>query len=117
MTNHFIAPQEVPKPWGKELIYCVTDSYAFKMLCITKGHRLSLQYHVQKDESWFIKSGRVLITYQNETFEAGPGQFIHVPKGTIHRLAALEDTAILEVSTPHLDDIVRLHDDYKRNLP
>ncbi len=115
MTTPKQEPKETLKPWGKELLYCeIQPYYAFKRLCITKGHRFSLQYHPQKVESWLVVKGKIEIVYNEQTFEAIPGDFIHVPTGTKHRIKALEEAEIIEVSSPHLEDIVRLEDDYNR---
>lgn len=115
MSSSKQEPVVTPKPWGKELLYCKTDHYAFKKLCIMKGHRFSYQYHKEKEESWFILKGVAEITYGNHHFYASPGEFIHVPPMTNHRIGAPnEDVEVLEVSTPHLEDIVRLEDDYHR---
>ena len=110
----------VDKPWGYELIWAVTDIYVGKVLFVKAGHSLSLQYHEQKDESWLIQSGRARIelgavgadSLQDE--EVGAGAAFHYVPGTVHRITAVEDTTILEVSTPHLDDVVRLTDRYGR---
>jgi mannose-6-phosphate isomerase-like protein (cupin superfamily) len=90
------------------------------VLFVRAGHSLSLQYHDRKDESWFVQSGRAKLelgsagdAMLNETV-IGPGEAFHYPPGTLHRVTALEDTTILEVSTPHLDDVVRLEDAYGR---
>jgi mannose-6-phosphate isomerase len=115
-----VAPRHVDKPWGWELIWADTDLYVGKVLFVRAGHSLSLQFHNEKDESWYVQSGRA----QLELGEAGQGAlsteiiaegaaFRYVP-GTVHRVTALEDTTILEVSTPHLDDVVRLEDRYGR---
>jgi mannose-6-phosphate isomerase len=112
--------RKVEKPWGHELIWAVTDIYVGKVLFVKAGHSLSLQFHRQKDESWFVQSGRAKL----ELGEAGEsvlkeeviaaGAAFHYPPGTVHRLTAIEDTTILEVSTPQLDDVVRLEDAYGR---
>jgi mannose-6-phosphate isomerase-like protein (cupin superfamily) len=112
--------KRVEKPWGHELIWAVTDIYVGKVLFVKAGHSLSLQFHRQKDESWFVQSGRAKL----ELGEAGEsvlkeeviaaGAAFHYPPGTVHRVTAIEDTTILEVSTPHLDDVVRLEDAYGR---
>jgi mannose-6-phosphate isomerase len=91
-----------------------------KILFVATGQSLSLQYHERKDESWYVQSGLAKLelgssgdTVLNETV-IGPGEAFHYSPGTVHRVTALEDTTILEVSTPHLDDIVRLEDAYGR---
>jgi mannose-6-phosphate isomerase len=113
-------PRRVEKPWGWELIWAETGDYVGKILFVAAGHSLSLQYHERKDESWFVQSGRARLelgasgaAVLNEV-AIGPGEAFHYPPGTGHRVTALEDTTILEVSTPHLDDVIRLEDAYGR---
>ena len=112
--------RRVEKPWGYELIWAVTDIYVGKVLFVKAGHSLSLQYHEQKDESWLIQSGRARIelgAVGDDSLaeeEVGAGAAFHYAPGTVHRITAVEDTTILEVSTPHLDDVVRLEDSYGR---
>jgi mannose-6-phosphate isomerase-like protein (cupin superfamily) len=113
------APRRVPKPWGHELIWALTDRYCGKVLVIEAGKRLSLQKHVAKDESIYVLSGRLLLYLEDaggevRQLELGPGEARHVPTGRIHRYEALERTELFEVSTPELDDVVRLSDDYGR---
>jgi mannose-6-phosphate isomerase len=113
-------PDHVDKPWGYELIWAKSEAYAGKILFVRAGHAISLQFHNEKDESWYILEGRAELELggvgqavtQNEI--VGPGAAFHFPPGTVHRLRAVEDTRILEVSTPQLDDIVRLEDEYGR---
>jgi mannose-6-phosphate isomerase len=113
-------PRKVDKPWGYELIWAVTDSYAGKILFVKAGESLSLQFHNVKDEAWYILEGRAKLELSapgermlnNEVI--GPGAAFHFPPGTVHRLTAVEDTMILEASTPQLDDVVRLEDRYGR---
>ena len=113
-------PRRVSKPWGWELIWAHTDDYLGKVLFVKAGESLSLQYHEQKDESWLIQSGLARIELgsvdDGELAEdtVGPGAAFHYRPGTVHRITAVEDTTILEVSTPHLDDVVRLADSYGR---
>jgi mannose-6-phosphate isomerase len=90
------------------------------VLFVEAGHSLSLQYHERKDESWYVQSGRARLelgssgdAVLNEAL-VGPGEAFHYPPGTVHRVTALEDTTILEVSTPQLEDVVRLEDAYGR---
>jgi mannose-6-phosphate isomerase len=112
--------RKVEKPWGHELIWAVTDVYVGKVLFVKAGHSLSLQFHRQKDESWFVQSGRAKLelgdagesVLKEEVIAAGAA--FHYPPGTVHRVTAIEDTTILEVSTPQLDDVVRLEDAYGR---
>jgi len=114
-------PKIVPKPWGEELWLAHTDRYAGKILTIKKGCRLSLQYHERKHEVQYVDSGRVKYTLGSSDrpgdyreLIAGPGTVVVLPPGAVHRLEALEDTRLFEVSTPELEDIVRLDDDYGR---
>ena len=112
--------RRVDKPWGYELIWALTETYCGKLLFVKAGHSLSLQYHVQKDESWLVQAGRAKVelgtTEDTELTEAilEPGDTLHYSPGTVHRVTAIEDTTILEVSTPHLDDVVRIEDAYGR---
>ena len=112
--------RKVEKPWGHELIWALTDTYCGKVLFVKAGCALSLQYHEEKDESWLVQSGRARLelgeTGQGVLHEevVTAGAAFHYRPGTVHRVTALEDTTILEVSTPHLDDVVRLEDLYGR---
>ena len=112
--------RRVDKPWGYELIWALTDLYCGKLLHVRAGHSLSLQFHREKDESWLVQEGRARIEL-GEAGQAvlaeevvGPGAAFRYVPGTVHRVTALEDTTILEVSTPQLDDVVRLEDAYGR---
>ncbi|HEY5625246.1 MAG TPA: cupin domain-containing protein [Dehalococcoidia bacterium] len=114
-------PQVVAKPWGEELWLAHTDRYAGKILTVKKGHRLSLQFHERKHEAQYIDSGRVKYTLGSRDRPgdyreviAGPGTVVVLPPGAVHRMEALEDARLFEVSTPELEDIVRLDDDYGR---
>jgi mannose-6-phosphate isomerase len=113
-------PERVEKPWGWELIWALTDRYCGKLLFVRAGQALSLQYHEAKDESWYVQEGRATLelgTVESGDLEAGeirPGDCFHFSPGTVHRLRAIEDTLIVEVSTPDLGDVVRLADDYGR---
>ena len=112
-------PTRVDKPWGHELIWGHTDRYVGKVLHVKAGHALSLQYHERKDETIHLLTGRM-------TFWAGPseseldevdlneGQSFRIRPGTVHRMEAVTDVDILEVSTPDLEDVVRLQDRYGR---
>lgn len=109
----------VEKPWGSELWIAHTDKYAAKILKIKKGGRLSYQYHEVKHETLYLTEGRVRFTLENdkgeiEVTDIGPGEIREVKPGRKHRMEALEDSAFFEVSTPELDDVVRIEDDYKR---
>jgi len=112
--------RRVEKPWGWELIWAETERYVGKVLFVRAGEALSLQFHRVKDEAWFVQSGRARIelgnsgdAVLNEEVVAAPAYFRFAP-GTVHRVTALEDTTIFEVSTPELDDVVRLEDRYGR---
>jgi len=112
-------PQRVEKPWGYELWWAETPHYAGKILHVDAGHRLSLQMHREKDESSYLLSGRLRLTRgpsaeELTTEEIGPGFTWRVEPGTVHTIEALEHSDVLEVSTPHLDDVVRLQDRYGR---
>jgi mannose-6-phosphate isomerase-like protein (cupin superfamily) len=112
--------RRVEKPWGWELIWADTDAYAGKLLFIRAGESLSLQFHNAKDESWYVQEGRAKLEL-GATGQAvlnseviGPGACFRFRPGTVHRVTALEDATIIEVSTAHLDDVVRLEDRYGR---
>jgi mannose-6-phosphate isomerase len=113
-------PRRVDKPWGHELIWAVTEAYCGKVLFVRAGQALSLQFHREKDESWYVHSGRAELqvgavgeaVLKTEVIVAGAA--LRFRPGTVHRVTALEDTIILEVSTPQLDDVVRLEDAYGR---
>ncbi len=107
-------PRIVPKPWGREIWYAHNEHYAGKVLEVNAGHVLSLQKHLIKHETMMLQSGSIRFTLDDEVFEWTPGETITIPPGTIHRLEALSDSVILEVSTPELDDLVRLEDRYGR---
>lgn len=112
-------PRRVPKPWGEELIWALTDRYCGKVITIETGRRLSLQYHERKDEAIFVTTGRLLLLLENdrgedELRELGPGEGAHVPVGRRHRYEAIERVELIEVSTPELDDVVRIEDDFGR---
>lgn len=113
-------PRRVDKPWGHELIWAQTDVYCGKVLFVRAGHALSLQYHERKDESWLVHAGRAELELgevdggSRGVREIAAGDCFHFAPGTVHRVRALEDTTILEVSTPELDDVVRLSDEYGR---
>jgi mannose-6-phosphate isomerase-like protein (cupin superfamily) len=110
----FAAPKVVPKPWGKEIWWAHEDRYAGKILVVNRGHVLSLQKHEIKMETLYLQSGRAIFHLNGKDFEMGPGVSVSVHPGDIHRIEALEDTVLLEVSTPELADVVRLEDRYGR---
>jgi mannose-6-phosphate isomerase-like protein (cupin superfamily) len=114
-----ITPRRVDKPWGWELVWAETEKYAGKLLFVRAGEALSLQYHEAKEESWLVQEGRARLELgaregELDGREVGPGDAFHLRPGTVHRLTALENTLVIEVSTPHLDDVVRLEDRYGR---
>ena len=110
----------VDKPWGYELHWAKTGRYVGKIIHVDAGHALSLQYHRVKDETILVWSGRIRFeTGQGDaraTREMGPGESVHIAPGTVHRMTAIEPTDIFEVSTPELDDVVRLEDRYGRGV-
>ena len=113
------SPRKVEKPWGWELVWAEADAYVGKLLFVRAGEALSLQYHEVKDESWLVQEGRARLELgevggELEPVEIEPGDAFHFRPGTVHRVTAIEDTLVLEVSTPHLDDVVRLEDRYGR---
>src|SRR3954462_9383080 len=112
--------QRIEKPWGYELIWAKTNTYVGKILHINRGHKLSLQYHRQKEETIIVQSGKMMFVFENdegvltETL-LQPGDAHHIPVGRTHRMISVEDCDIYEVSTPQLDDVVRLEDGYGRS--
>ena len=108
----------VEKPWGYELHWAKTERYVGKLIHVNAGHALSLQYHNLKDETIYLHSGKLLfeIEVDNQLVrrEMLPGERVHITPITIHRMTAIEDSDIFEVSTPELDDVVRLEDRYGR---
>jgi len=112
-------PREVTKPWGSELWYAHTDRYAGKILRVNAGHKLSVQYHDEKDETSYLLSGRLLLEQgaSAETMrrsELEPGAVWRNAPRVVHTMEALEDSVVLEVSTPELHDVVRIGDRYGR---
>ena len=112
-------PRRVDKPWGHEIIWALTDRYCGKVLVIETGRRLSYQMHEVKDEWIHVISGRLLLKLEDESgvdreHELGPGEGAHVPTGRRHRFTAIERCELFEVSTPELDDVIRLSDDFGR---
>ncbi len=127
MASPLHSPKIVEKPWGREIWYADQSAYAGKVLEVKAGRRLSLQYHERKTETLLLLSGRVHLTFRPLAAGEDPatvvpaaptvwsaGQALHIPARTIHRFEALEDSVLLEVSTPDLADVVRLQDDYRR---
>lgn len=111
--------RRVDKPWGYELIFAHTDRYVGKVLHVNRGEALSLQYHDIKDEFQYVVRGSMVMELGGPdgvltTHVMKAGDTLHITPGTRHRLTALEDTDIFEVSTPEIDDVVRLEDRYGR---
>ncbi len=110
--------KKIEKPWGYELLFAKTDKYAGKLIFVKKGEKLSYQYHLKKDETMFLFKGKALLITEENTkkveHEFNEFSAVHFPPGKKHRIIALEDCYIFEVSTPELDDVVRLEDDYGR---
>lgn len=114
--------QRIEKPWGYEEIWACTSDYVGKIIAINKGHRLSLQYHKVKDETIRILEGEMNLEVEHKgeprkVVRLKKDQSYHIPPGTKHRMAAVEECLFLEVSTPQLTDVVRLEDDYGRASP
>jgi len=114
-------PRRVEKPWGYELWWARTERYVGKILHLRQGESLSLQYHNVKDETIRLQSGRLLFETRGKDepgelrqIEMKPGDVFHITPGTLHRMTGIEDCDILEVSTPELEDVVRLEDRYGR---
>ena len=109
----------IEKPWGHELLWAQTADYVGKVLHIKRGHKLSLQYHERKEETILVYSGRMLFVFEDESGQLqeiplAAGQAHHIPVGRRHRMIAIEDCDVFEVSTNHLDDVVRIDDAYGR---
>lgn len=112
-------PRKIEKPWGFEVLFAETSRYAGKVLFVRKGCRLSLHYHEVKDEVLYVHDGKVNMEIERygerkESLTLGAGDCVRIAPLTRHRLAAAEDTTLFETSTPDLDDVVRLDDDYDR---
>ncbi|MYD86854.1 MAG: cupin domain-containing protein [Acidobacteria bacterium] len=108
----------VEKPWGYELIWAKTGRYVGKVIHVRAGHALSLQYHNRKEETLLLWSGRLLFELgpagRTRRWEMQPGDRVHIAPGTVHRMTAIDDSDVFEVSTPELEDVVRLDDRYGR---
>ena len=120
VLDRFAAPvRKVEKPWGYELIWATTKLYCGKLLFIRAGEQLSLQFHREKDETIYVHEGRLEFEIGEEpdavaSEVVGPGTAFHLRPGTLHRMRALEDSLVLEVSTSQLEDVVRVEDRYGR---
>lgn len=111
--------KRIEKPWGHELVFAATERYCGKVIFVKAGEQLSLQFHKTKDETIYTLSGRAEFEIGDpggplDVEVVGPGRAFHLAAGTVHRIRALDDTTLLEVSTPELDDVVRLEDRYGR---
>lgn len=109
----------IEKPWGYELHWAVTDRYVGKILHVNRGEALSLQYHDRKDEYLCVIAGAIDVELGGSngalaTHRMHDGDTLHITPGTRHRMTAVEDTDIIEVSTPEIDDVIRLEDRYGR---
>ena len=109
----------VDKPWGHELRWAITDRYLGKLIHVDRGHALSLQYHVQKDETILVLSGLLDLVLEDDagelrTHRLTPGMSARIRAGRRHRFIAAEDVDLVEVSSPEIDDVVRVEDDYGR---
>jgi len=106
----------INKPWGHEEIWAKTSSYVGKLLHIKAGHRLSKQFHQTKEETIYVIEGTLYNYDKNDNVEKFiKGKSLHISPHQIHRFAADDgDVTLVEVSTPHLDDVVRIEDDYNR---
>jgi mannose-6-phosphate isomerase len=115
-----VEPERIEKPWGYELVWAVTDKYCGKVLFVRAGEQLSLQFHRVKDETIYVHEGRIELEIGAlgdpilHSEIVGPGSAFRIEPGVVHRWRALEDSLVLEVSTPMLDDVVRLEDRYGR---
>lgn len=112
-------PRRVEKPWGFEIIWAHTDRYVGKILHINAGHRLSYQFHREKEETIYVLSGSLRLHFalgdeEPQVRDLEQGSVFHVKPGTRHRFEAVEEVELLEASTPELDDVVRLEDAYGR---
>jgi mannose-6-phosphate isomerase-like protein (cupin superfamily) len=112
-------PRKTEKPWGYELLFALTPEYAGKLIYVKQGHRLSLQYHREKDETLYIYKGKALVEIEGKDgqlirSEMKSGDCFRLQPMTKHRMKAIEETIFFEVSTPQLEDIVRVEDDYGR---
>ena len=110
----FIDIKAIEKPWGREVIIAFEEEYAGKILEVKKGHRLSYQYHKKKKETMHVFRGRMKLVHEGGEILMKSGDSITLHPGECHRIEALTDLKVIEVSTSHLDDVVRIEDDYKR---
>ena len=104
----------IEKPWGKEEWIEVNDRYVMKKITLLKGHKTSLQKHLKKHETNYFIEGHGKQIIDGEEKDIGPGMYVVIPPNTVHRMVATETLIFLEASTPELDDLIRIEDDYKR---
>ena len=114
--------ERVEKPWGHEILFARSETYCGKVIFVRAGEQLSLQFHRVKDETIYVHSGRIQLDIGDpggplDTEVVGPGRSFRLRPGVVHRWKALEDSVVLEASTPELDDVVRLEDNYGRAEP
>lgn len=102
------------KPWGQEVWLDVNDRYVLKILEVKAGQELSKQYHKKKTETWYVLEGMLEVVYDKQNFTMIPGDKLHIEHNTVHRMKAVQDSKVLEVSTPEVWDVVRMEDDYGR---
>ena len=110
----FIDVKVIEKPWGKEILLAFEDEYAGKILEVKKGHKLSYQYHKKKKETMHVYAGKMKLVHEDGEIIMNPGDSITIHPGDKHRIEALTKLKVIEVSTSHLDDVVRVEDDYGR---
>jgi mannose-6-phosphate isomerase-like protein (cupin superfamily) len=115
----FQKPKRVEKPWGHELWWAHTEKYVGKLLHVNAGAQLSLQYHLAKDETIHLFRGEMILVLKEGDrlvdHPMRPGESFRVRPGTVHRMRAVTDCDVLEVSTPEVEDVVRVEDDYGRS--
>lgn len=109
----------IEKPWGQEEVLEVNDSYMVKRLTMKAGHQCSLQFHEKKVETFLVLSGQMELHIEDASgnivpIQYGPGQFLTIQPGVKHRMKAITDIVYIEASTPHLQDVVRIQDDFGR---
>jgi mannose-6-phosphate isomerase-like protein (cupin superfamily) len=114
--------ERVDKPWGHEIVFARSDTYCGKLIFVRAGEQLSLQFHRRKDETIYVHSGRIELEIGDpggalDVEVVGAGRAFRLRPGVVHRWKALEDSVVLEASTPDLDDVVRLEDNYGRAEP
>lgn len=114
--------ERVEKPWGHEILFARSETYCGKVIFVRAGEQLSLQFHRVKDETIYVHSGRIELEIGDpggplDAEVVGPGRSFRLSPGVVHRWKALEDSVVLEASTPDLDDVVRLEDNYGRAAP